>query len=404
MQTVDSSIYLQNASLAVRTQTSNHIGTVRKVLTHEQTQSIVYEVEILIRNSPTVVVCKPLFQFSSPLSFQEFYLQTHDIKEDDKSKPMASHPFSHRIGDTVFVSFIEGDIASGGVILGTLPHSGKKLKINEDTFYYQIYNGIETQINKDGEVIFTRKGIPSNLIDINTHNKSENPPEPVFDAEDQGTFWTIQKDGSFELNDIQQQYFRMDRTEKRFKIQSNKCALEFGETSKEPESLIISVPQKTYITAGSTIFQLGTKTKAGPDSFYLETKLNGMIKAQAITISATNGVMISGAGISADAKGPCDMKSATMKFDATTSISQTSPKITISAASSWTLSTARAKIESPKVYIGNDAIELVKGLIEMIESIGLQSPIYFYGPVPNLNLAPTWAMMEALKARIRTLS
>lgn len=400
MQVVDSSIYIPHADLWKKDYSPNYIGTIISCVFHEKTQSLVYEVEVLIRNSPIKITCKPLYQYSSPLNYQEFYIQTHEIKGDSK---IHTYQYSYRVGDIVFVSFIGNDVSSGGYIIGSLAHSGKKIKINEEINYYSIFNGIEEVINKNGEYTVTRKGIPSNLKDILTHSSNTNIPEPKYDSEDSGTFFSFKKDGSFEINDSKQQFFQIDRTKKVIKIQSNKCLFEFGETSKDKESLFIKTPQNVKIEAGTSIFQIGNKTNGGPSSFFLKCETNGIIQAKSVLLNASSGVTISGSGISCESKGTSESKCNTMKISATSNYTLSSPSIKISASNSFSLSSSKTKIESQKLYIGNSVFEILRGLIEIIDSIGTLSPPYHYGPIPPLRTSPTWAKLETIKAKIKSL-
>lgn len=400
MQVVDSSIYIQHADLFKKDYSPNYIGVITNYVFHEKTQTYVYEVEVLIRNSPIKIICKPLYQYSSPVNFQEFYHTIHQVKGDAS---IHTYQYSYRVGDIVFVSFVNGESSSGGYIIGSIAHVGKKSKINENINYYSIFNGIEEIINKDGEYLLTRKGIPSNLKDVLSHSKNTNIPELKYDKEDSGTYLFFKKDGSFEINDAKQQFFQIDKTKKIITIQSNKCVFELGDTKQDKESFFIKTPQVAKIEAGSSIFQLGNKTNGGLNSFFLKCEANGVIQAKSVILTASSGVVISGSGISCESKGTSESKCNIMKVSATSNYTLSSPLVKISASTSFSLSSNKIKIDAQKLYIGNSVFEVLKGLIEIIDSIGTLSPPYHYGPIPPLRTSPTWAKLEAIKAKIRSL-
>lgn len=64
---------------------------------------------------------------------------------------------------------------------------------------------------------------------------------------------------------------------------------------------------------------------------------------------------------------------------------------------------ATAKLDSPKVAIGHDSIELLDQLTQLIDAIGNITPVSPVGPCTSLNEVEDWPIVEQIKAKINQI-
>lgn len=222
----DSSIWQnENAFAAVNKKDPfMRIGIVKKVYREERTSDIKYLVEVQDRNDSIEVNARMLRKFGGVYNYED--MVDHGYKFDDKPDP--TRAFDAKAGDAVLVAFLNGE-AREAIILGGLIHPGRKstLDITKGPQYISEFNGVETSINNDGEYKLTFKAVPTNVKDLDNKPGQKIPP-PKYDDKVGGSFFNIDKTGSIEVNDKDQngvQSLRIDKPSGTITINSGKIKL-----------------------------------------------------------------------------------------------------------------------------------------------------------------------------------
>ncbi len=129
-------------------------------------------------------------------------------------------------GALVLMLCIDG-VADKGIIIGALSHPKRKNTLTKDAEMHLEgeFNGLNWQINKDGELVVTFKSASDN-------------DGKYADEEAGGTFVKIEKDGSVEVNDAKTESIRIDKTEETIDLKaakdiSNTTDANFNITAKE---------------------------------------------------------------------------------------------------------------------------------------------------------------------------
>jgi hypothetical protein len=118
--------------------------------------------------------------------------------------PASADKFDLRAGDVVLVAYLEGQ-SREGVILGGLNHPARKEKTKTGNIeYISMFNGIETQIRKDGSYKITFKGLPINEAQLLIPPTGVPVPAPIFNPLISGSFYGFDKDGSYVVSDGKQ--------------------------------------------------------------------------------------------------------------------------------------------------------------------------------------------------------
>jgi hypothetical protein len=146
-----------------------------------------------------------LTRFSGAFNYEEYRLRPWVKKFSTGLLPSAaSDKLDLRAGDMVLVAYIEGQ-SREGVILGGLNHPARKEKtVAGNIEYISMFNGIETQIRKDGSYKITFKGAPINEALLEAPPTGTPIPEPQFDPTITGSFYGFDKDGSYIVSDGKQ--------------------------------------------------------------------------------------------------------------------------------------------------------------------------------------------------------
>lgn len=82
---------------------------------------------------------------------------------------------------------------------------------------------------------------------------------------------------------------------------------------------------------------------------------------------------------------------------------QSTDKITMLTKEYELKASSSVKINTPKVAIGTDGIELLQELVDLINKLGTVQPISPIGPCTTLSATPQWSTVEQVKAKIEQI-
>lgn len=196
----DSSIWRSSSSEKTLNQrdTELKLGMIRGTRVGEDGVTF-YQVEVWNKGTFIIVPCLLATKWGGIYNYEEYIARAFTPAETDPSQ--GSQQF--KAGDQVLVAYINGD-GREGVILSGLKHIGRqeKLKPEEDNIaYFSIFNGIQREINYDGEYTETFRGQPTNLDGLLDPPSDQAIAEPEYDDEVGTSFYKWDKTGSFTLSD-----------------------------------------------------------------------------------------------------------------------------------------------------------------------------------------------------------
>jgi len=136
------------------------VGIVREER-QDSNQHTRYIVEVASGGRQIPVSCVMMTRFGGAYNFEEFRVRPWVRKFPTALLPESSaSKYELRSGDVVLVAYLEGQ-SREGVILGGLNHPARKEKTTPGNIeYISMFNGLETQIRKDGSYKVTFKGAP----------------------------------------------------------------------------------------------------------------------------------------------------------------------------------------------------------------------------------------------------
>jgi phage gp45-like len=202
------------------------IGIVKSVFVDKNTNELRYLVEVRDTNDAIEVNARMMRRMGGVYNYEDIVHRGYKIND----KPDEVNDFSAKAGDAVIVCFLNGN-GREALILGGFHHPARKtnLKAEDGPQYESEFNGILTQINKDGEYTVTFRGQPTNL------SKLSDKPSKIIDKakynESVGTsFYKFDKTGSFEISDNDKkakQNFRIDKKTGFIELNSGKVQMKF---------------------------------------------------------------------------------------------------------------------------------------------------------------------------------
>lgn len=196
----DSSIWRDNYSFRARSSidTTIRIGIVRNANFNEINQEPTYIVEVQNEGDKHFVPCKLMRRFGGVYNTEEYTLQTYnaDRNNDQVGK------FETKAGDQVVVAFLNGDPREG-LIIGGLNHTARKarFKPEDGPQLFTETNGVQREINKDGEYTVTFRGIPTNASVLKDKPGNKVIPEAEYDDEVGTTYYKFDVDGGWTVSD-----------------------------------------------------------------------------------------------------------------------------------------------------------------------------------------------------------
>lgn len=199
----DSSLYRDAHSVAAayKTDCAVRFGQVREERV-DKNGEVTYLVEVMNGGRQIPVVCKPTVRFGGPHNFEEYKLRPWaTFAASGMLAPATAGVPETRAGDRVLVAFIEGS-SREGVIIGCIGHPTSKPVIKEqDIEYISRFNGLETQIRKDGSYKMIFKGLPVNDALLNIPSMGNPVPPPIFNPLIAGSFYGFDGKGSYVASD-----------------------------------------------------------------------------------------------------------------------------------------------------------------------------------------------------------
>lgn len=264
----DSSVWKDNSSI-MRGDFAIRIGIVREHIFLEDSSDTRYIVEVWKNNRLFPMTCMRTSRFGGVYNFEEFNLTGFNPGKDNVSLGN----FSVVPGDMVIVAASNGN-AREGFILGSINHFGRDqvLPATGDQGYISEFNGIQTLINKFGEQRVMFKGVPTNIDALAETPNGEPIPPPEYDLTVGGTYYLLDKTGSYTLTDNSKedpQTIFMDKPNGQIIITSGKTSLVIDKAS---ESYIITNKITTFNTT---------------DQWNLNTKETN-IKSDDVNVTASN--------------------------------------------------------------------------------------------------------------------
>jgi hypothetical protein len=259
----DSSIWEDNSGTALlyNKDCAVRVGTVRDEVFLSDARETRYKVEVWDNGRTIPVSCVRSSRFGGIYNYEEFTHRGFTAGNSEASAVRSVQP-----GDHVIVAYLNGS-AREGVILGCMPHSGRKETLNSpeqkapSTFsefanrvgptsvrYVSEFNGIENAINADGEHRVTFKGQPTNLAKLKDAPSGAGIPAPAYDTKIGSSYYEFDKTGSWHLNDNAQdglQSIKVDKANGKIEIVSGKTSLVIA---KKDETYTFTQKKVTFNT------------------------------------------------------------------------------------------------------------------------------------------------------------
>jgi len=235
---------------------SIHMGVIRGQIDDALPFSLIYIVEAVIGGQKVMIRCRQLSKFGDPFNYEEWSLREDSLK----SGARITFGFTSRVGEVVIVAPLDGKYAEG-VIIGAIKHPSRAHKLNpkkDGLSYISEFNGLETTIDKYGAYKIKFKGAAKNSDAINKLNGEPSIPEPEYNTDIGGAYFSFQKDGSYELTDGNSklpQSLKIDKPNGKFTITSGDVSIDIDKNSKK-----ISVSCEQYQVDASKILKLSSKS------------------------------------------------------------------------------------------------------------------------------------------------
>jgi hypothetical protein len=208
------------------------VGIVRGETFDKGLDSIIYIVEVNSHGLTYALNCIPMVKFGDVFNYEERGFRSWG---SDSNDPIPES-FSNRVGEVVLVSHLNSS-PSNGVIIGSLRHPARKKTIKEGVSYISEFNGLETSISDSGEYKITYKGLPTNVKDLDSAN-GRKLPEPKYDKEVTGSYFTFKEDGSYEVSDGAEsdpQSFSINKPDGNITIVSGKITITIDKKNNSTE-------------------------------------------------------------------------------------------------------------------------------------------------------------------------
>lgn len=229
------------------------IGLVRAAQFNKIRGEITYIVEVQDQGDKLFIPCRQLRRFGGVFNYEDYTLQTYKFDPKKDSIPA----FDTKAGDMVLVCYLNGD-SREGMILGGLVHTAREstLQPADGPQYLSQFNGIVTNINKDGELTVTFRGIPTNIDKLSLTPTAE-LPDPTFNDSVGTSYYKFDKTGSWTVSDnatSNPQNIKIDKTAGTTTITSGKIILKMTKGSEDTQ-----LKTKTLVINADTSMNTNTK-------------------------------------------------------------------------------------------------------------------------------------------------
>lgn len=229
------------------------IGLVRAAQFNDVSGELTYIVEVQDQGDKLFIPCRQLKKFGGVFNYEDYTHQTYKYDAKKDSIPA----FETKAGDMVLVCYLNGDPREG-MILGGLVHAARTVDLDPDDgpAFISQFNGIVNNINSDGELTVTFRGIPTN-IGLFDRTPTTKLPEPTFDDKVGTSFWKFDKTGSYTVSDNAQsdpQTIKIDKTAGTTTVTSGKIVLKMTKGSQDTQ-----LKTKTLVINADTSMNTNTK-------------------------------------------------------------------------------------------------------------------------------------------------
>jgi hypothetical protein len=209
-----------------------------------------------------------------------FQMKLRPVKDVIKTKTQVE--FASETGSVVLILCLDG-MSEKAVIVGGMQNPSKQILTKEKGHHLEgEYNGVNYQVNKDGELTVTFR---SKTNDDGTISKEEQDKPEAERAG--GSFLKLDKTGSIELNDNKTESIKIDKTAQTISIKSEKTTSvvtndEINLTSKNSTN----IKAKDLIANAEGRISLSAKS---PSMFKCEAELT--FDAPTVKIQGTDMIM-----------------------------------------------------------------------------------------------------------------
>lgn len=264
----DSSVW-RNTEAMMQGDYSIRIGMVRELVFLEESRDTRYIVEVWKNNRLYPMTCMRTSRFGGVYNYEEHTYRGFDPGKDNVSLGN----FTVVPGDMVVVVASNGN-SREGFILGSVNHFARDQIIPADgqQAYISEFNGVQTAINQFGEQRVMFKGIPTNIAELEKPPSGEPLPPAEYDLDVGGTYYLLDKTGSYTLTD---------------------------NTAEDPQSIFMDKPNgQIVITSGKTVLTIDKAAESysitnksttfdSADDWNLNTKATN-IKSNDVNVEASN--------------------------------------------------------------------------------------------------------------------
>lgn len=273
--------------------TSLKVGIVVKVHEIEDEGNIgkkIPEYDVLVvqqdsNNSMEPVIyknCINIDGFGGKADYLEYKLRKNP-KSQKKPEGSLDTNFQEQFGSMVLLLCLDGS-TDKGIIVKSVHHNGRKTTLTKDADIHLEgeYNGLNWQINKDGELTITFK------------SKTDNEGKPQ-DEESGGTTLKMDKEGSVDINTNlegdEETYVRIDKKNKDIGL---KAGQHIGFTAKKNVGINAEGEIKGSAKKDINFAAEGAAKFTSKSSLDLEGKSAVNIKGDSVMINGSNSVQIDG--------------------------------------------------------------------------------------------------------------
>jgi len=232
--------------------------------------------------------CIAMESFGNAADFFTAKLRKTDKPQEVKSKGSATK----QNGAVVLVLCLNGQ-SEQGIIIGSLSHPNKKTPLTKDAGHHMEgeYNGINWQVNNDGELTVTFKSASS----------FKNNDVEYQDNDAQGTFIKMDKTGSIDLNDNNGENIKIDKANQNIEVnaennESHNIGKDFSLTSGANINLISSKDLIANISGQSDVsvekdinFIIKNNFSCKASKVEFEAKSKYSIKCQQFSVEGSTG-------------------------------------------------------------------------------------------------------------------
>lgn len=198
----DSSIWHDVGSVAAIPYNQIVTGIVTERTEDNELGNTRYFVEVISNGKRYQVQCVQMVRFGSPYNYEQYtYTKVENIIPP-ALPDVNPIDYGLKSGDTVVVAQLSGN---EGVILGAIKHPKRESPIPADDIGYEsCYNGVKTQIMKDGSYKVTFMGAPLPTVDVQLKAPIMTPTLPdaaAYNPLISGSYFGFDDKGGYEVTD-----------------------------------------------------------------------------------------------------------------------------------------------------------------------------------------------------------